>query len=111
MPDYPPGFPSFDIIPADRETEIAGVLARLSPMYARDIGGLTDDERGAWTERRESLTQMLCELPTADPDHIRAKLRILCHRLRWDLPHDEPGPVTTYILAESLREDLEGVAR
>lgn len=106
-----PAEPAPPTAPPD-PSQVGRLCAELLDLYRRDTGGMTDDERDAFLDRRDRLTWLLTQLPAQTPAHTAAKLTILCHRLRHELePGCVPMPVTDYLLAESARGDVEGWPR
>lgn len=86
------------------------LLSRLLPLYRRDTNGMDDAARNAFLDERERLTWAVAQEPGTSPADIAAKLTILCTRLRGDLGQRcLPGPVADYLLAESIRADVEGM--
>ncbi|MFV3127717.1 hypothetical protein [Niveispirillum sp. KHB5.9] len=92
------------------QTATGDLLSRLLPMYRQDTGRMSDQERDAFLDERERLTWALAQKPGQGTADMAAKLAILCRRLRGDLGRScTPGPVADYLLAESIRADMEGM--
>lgn len=84
---------------ADRYREVTSLWrASLDPTSDRRMNRL----QGALYE----ATAVLAAAPSIDTPDVQAKLTILCARLREHLHPEHRGELLSYLLAESIREDL-----
>lgn len=74
----------------------------------RDATG--DDGVAAASDELASAALWLAREPALGPADAAAKLRVLCLRLRRELPPDDPWALTNFLLAESGLAALEGAA-
>ncbi|QJE74303.1 hypothetical protein HHL28_15545 [Aerophototrophica crusticola] len=93
----------------------------LSPAVKRIVGlleeidrtprsGLPEDELGEMLDRKGRLTVLLAHEPTCTVADAAAKLGVVLRRLRHDLAPDDPGRVTTFMLAEAVLDSLNTLA-
>lgn len=86
----------------------------LVAAYYRDVTSLSRASRDPTSDRRMNRLQaalyesiaVLVAAPSVNALDVQAKLTILCVRLREHLHPDHLGELLTYLLADSLREDL-----
>jgi hypothetical protein len=84
---------------AERYREVTSLSrASLDPTSDRRMNRL----QGALYE----ATAALAAAPSIAAPDMKSKLTILCARLRENLHPEHRGELLTYLLAESLREDL-----
>lgn len=80
----------------------------------REVTSLARASLNPTSDRRMNLLQaelydataVLAAAPSIDTTDVQAKLTILCARLREHLHPGHRGELLTYLLAESVREDI-----
>jgi len=92
--------------PSAKQSLAARLAKRLNKLTPLDGEGCADADAAAILDATVDLTQKLVHAPSLDIDDIEHKLALLCRRLRADIGTAYRDEWLTYLLAESIRDDL-----
>ena len=89
-----------------RVTTAHKLWIELAELVAEMAQPLTDGDMARVIEAYYAKTASLAQIPSRTADDIDRKVDVLCLRLREFLEPDDMPAVVTYLLAESIRQDI-----
>jgi hypothetical protein len=93
-----------------RETLVQSLYQDTQKQRRAMISPLPDEEMNEGLEQLSALVTNIASAPAETTTDIRLKMEILCARLREHLHPEISGEVLDYLLAESIRDDLDVMA-
>ncbi len=87
-------------------TLVVECYREVTSLSRASLDPTSDRRMNRLQEALYEATAVLAAAPSIDIADVQAKLAILCARLREHLLPEHRGELLTYLLAESVREDL-----
>lgn len=87
-------------------TLVAECYREVTSLSRESIASTSDQRMNRLQESLYEATAALAAAPSIATADLQSKLAILCSRLRENLHPAHRGELLTYLLAESIREDL-----